>query len=309
MKKKAILGRIKVVAVLGLGMLTLGGMALADDPTSGYSGLEEMEQPQVETVLRVTPGYTFMADADYDHSRYGDLSVWRIDVPVRYTIKMEPGDLTLGAFYEHSEYNFDDLFGANGPSTAQFNTLAFDMVWKSMLNDNWGYFVYGAMGFSAWTKTTFVDGLTGTGAAGVRYVWSENLSLGLGLAVASQMEDDPMVLPVIALNWQIDDRWNLAVLNGAKISYDVTGDKKFLVDLGAKYQRREYRVRSDSALIEKMISAEVGATYNFSPKFGVRGFVGVAAGRNLEYRQDDDKVDDEDVDAAPFFGVRAFVTF
>jgi len=117
------------------------------------------------------------------------------------------------------------------------------------------------------------------------------------------------------LNWQIDERWNLRTLNGAIITYDVSGDKSFLLDLGAKYQRREFRTKDaldttgDGSLTDKMISVEVGATYNFTPNFGLRGFVGVAAGRNIEFRENDSKWDDEDVDAAPFVGVRAFITF
>jgi hypothetical protein len=156
----------------------------------------------------------------------------------------------------------------------------------------------------------------------VRYVWSKDLSLGVGLAVSTRLEDDPMLLPVIALNWQIDERWNLRTLNGATISYDVSGDKTFLLDLGAKYQRREYRVGGDSArsnprfggdysLTEKMISMEVGATYRFCPEFAVRGFVGVAAGRSFEVRRNGNELlgDGQDVDATPFLGVRALFTF
>ena len=309
MRNKIILGQIKTVAFTGLGVLAFASLALADDTTSGHSGLESMEQPEIEQVLRVSPGFTYIAPADFDHSDYGHVSVMRADVPVHYTIKTEPGDLRLGGFYEHSKYTLNKAANQN------FNTLSFDLLWKSMINDNWGYFAYGAMGFSASSHANFDDGLTGIGGGGVRYVWSEKLSLGLGAAVATQLEDDPMVLPIIPLNWQIDDRWDLRVLNGAIISYDVSGEKKFLVDLGAKYQRREYRTEDalgttgDGSLIDKMITVEVGATYNFTPKFGLRGFVGVAAGRNIEARENNDKAWDEDVDAAPFVGVRAFITF
>jgi hypothetical protein len=300
-----ILNHTKKVLVSSLGLLTVAGLALADDTTSGYSGLETMEQPQVEHILQVNPGFTYNSDADFDNSSLGKVSVWRFDVPVRYTIKTEAGDLGLGAFYEYSEYDLDKLDG-----TKDFNTLAFDTFWKGMLNDEWGYFVFGAVGFSASTHTGLGDGLTGGAAAGGRYVWSKDLSLGLGVAVATRLEDDPMVLPVIALNWQINDRWNLRTLNGATLTYDVSGDKKFLLDLGARYQRREYRVESDTSLTEKMISLEVGATYRFAPEFALRGFVGVTAGRSFELRHNDERVGEEqDVNASAFLGVRALFTF
>ena len=230
----------KKILASSLGVLALAGLALADDTTSGYSGLENMEQPKVEeakNVFQINPGYTYLGEADYDHDNLGNISVWRFDIPIHYTIKTEPGDLRLGVFYEYSEYDFDNLAG--GAGAQQFNTLAFDVLWKGMINDEWGYFLYGNVGMSAVTDVTLSDGLTGTGGGGVRYVWSDNLSLGLGGAVATQMEENPKFLPIIALNWQINDRWNLRTLNGATLTFDVTGDKKFLLDVGGKYQRRD----------------------------------------------------------------------
>ncbi|MCX6925466.1 MAG: DUF6268 family outer membrane beta-barrel protein [Verrucomicrobia bacterium] len=294
----------KRLVITSLGVLALAGSALAADTTSGYSELEQMEQPATEHVFQVNPGFTYTADADFNNSSLGKLSVWRFDIPAHYTIKTEPGDLKFGVFYEYSEYNLDKL-----DATQDFNTLAFDTVWKGMLNDEWGYFLYGAVSMSASTHAALSDGLTGAGGAGVRYVWSKDLSLGLGAAVATRLEDDPFVLPVIALNWQINDRWNLQTLNGATISYDVSGDKAFLLDLGAKYQRREYRVQDNASLTDKMMTLELGATYRFAPEFALRGFVGMTAGRNIEFRQNNEKITDQDVDPAPFVGVRALFTF
>ena len=303
-----ILNQTKKVLVASLGLLTVAGLALADDTTSGYSGLETMEQPQVEHLFNINPGFTYTSEADFDDGDLGDISVWRFDIPARYTLKTESGDLGFGAFYEYSDYDLGNL----SDDELTFNTLAFDAFWKGMINDNWGYFLYGGITLAASTDANLGDGVTGTGAGGVRYVWSETLSLGVGAGVSSRLEDDPAVLPVIALNWQINDRWNLRTLNGAILTFDWSGENTFLVDLGVKYQRREYRLDvdgDDASMTEKMITAEVGATYRFSPQFALRGFVGVAAGRNIELRQDDSEVADEDVDAAPFFGVRALCSF
>ena len=217
---------------------------------------------------------------------------------------MSAGDLRLGAFYEYSEYDLSRLDG-----TKDFNTLAFNTLWKSMINDDWGYFLYGAVSLSAATAAELESGLTGIGGGGVQYVWSPNLSLGLGAAVATHMEDNPNVLPIIALNWQINDRWRLTTLNGATISYDFSGDKKFLVDLGVAYQRREYRIDHYASLYDRQITVELGATYNFTPNVGIRGFVGVATDRQIQIRAHDDKIAEQDVNASPIIGVRALFTF
>jgi hypothetical protein len=289
-----------------LGLLALASPSWADDTTSGYSGLESMDAPAIEQKLQINPGFTYTPAADFNQDNLGDVSVWRLDLPARYTITMEEGEIALGAFYEYSEYDFSDL---GGIGTQDFNTLAFNAAWKSMINDKWGYFVYGGFGWSASTEASFDDGFTGVGAAGGRYVCSSNLNFGFGLGVASQLEDDPVVLPVIIVNWQINDDWALRVLNGATISYDISGEKRIILDAGLKYQMRQYRLEDDAAVTERMIMAEFGATYRFSPMFALRGFVGVCAGRTFEVRQDGDRLANKDVEAAPYFGVRALVTF
>jgi hypothetical protein len=298
-----IVKQTKKFVLAGLSLAAMTTVALADDTTSGYSGLDTMDAAKAIQKFDINPGYLYEANADFDHG--GDVSVMRFDLPARYTLKLKQGELGLGALYEYSYYSF----GNASLNDQKFNTLAFNAYWKSMFNDNWGYFVFGGGGYSASTKTDFGSGGTGMGGAGVRYVVSPTLSFGLGGGIASQIEDDPTFLPVILMNWQIDDRWALRVFNGATISYDLSGEKRFVLDAGANYQRRQYALDHGGAAIDKQVNVEFGATYRFSEQFGIRGFVGVAAARNFEIRQHGDKLGDEDVDSTPYFGVRALLTF
>ena len=306
-KKQFGIASTRRLLITMFGAVALASAAYADDSTSGHSGLEDLDRTGVEQVLQVNPGFIYIPEADFDNDNLGHLSVWRFNVPVSYTIKTEPGDLRIGGFYEYSEYDTDNLDG-----TQDFNTMAANLLWKGHLNEEWGYFMLGGINVSASTHAAFSDGLTGMGGAGVHYTWNTNLSLGVGLAAATRLENDPTVLPIIALNWQINDRWNLRTLNGATITYDVTGDKKFLADFGLNFQRREYRLRfnnNNSAMIDRAVMIELGATYRFTPQFALRGFTGVAVARNIGLRNHGDKVTDQDVDSAPIIGVRAMLTF
>ena len=311
MRKNITYQRTKRVLFSSLGLLAMASLALADDITSGHSGLEDMETSSITNVFSVNPGFEWLPNADFNTSRLGQVNVWRFNVPASYTLKTQPGDLRLGVFYEYSEYQFSKLedLGGRDEGRKDFNTLAFNTLWKSMINDDWGYFLYGQVSLSAAKSTDLGNGLTGMGGGGVQYVFSDKLRLGLGAAVATHTEEDPSVLPIIALNWQINDRWTLTTLNGATITYDVTGDKKFLLDLGAAYQRREYAIEKNTSLYDRQYTLELGATYNFTPNVGIRGYAGVATGRKFQVRHNDQKIVDQDVDAAPIIGVRAMFTF
>jgi hypothetical protein len=290
--------------IITCSLLTAAGLAWADDTTSGYSGLEKEGQPREGTKLEVNPGFLYAAQADIDNG--GDVSVWRFDVPVNFTRKYDQKELGIKLQYEYSYYDFG---GFPTLDDQKFNTLALNANWRAMIDDKWGYFLFGGLGLSASTDAQFSEGLTGMGGAGAQYAVSTNVVIGLGGGIGSQLEDDARFLPVILVNWQINERWALRVFNGATISYDLNGDKSLVLDLGANYQRRQYRLTDDAAAIDRQVNLEIGATARVSETFGVRAFLGVAAGRNFEVRQSSQKLGDEDVDATPYLGLRALFTF
>ena len=92
-------------------------------------------------------------------------------------------------------------------------------------------------------------------------------------------------------------------------NYDARFDKKLFADFGINFQRREYRLRDNAALIDRMVAIELGATYRFCPNFALRGFVGAGVNRNVGTRFRGNKVTDQDVDSGAILGVRALFTF
>jgi hypothetical protein len=310
----SIRNRRQALLALALAPFLAATSAKSEGVTSGHSTLDTLETKEAKREFHVSAGFSHTFDAEFDHDEFGDVSVTRLDSRVAYIMDVGPGELGLGGFYEFSWYNLDIL----DDEEFNFHRLSFDSFYKGMVNENWGYFGYGAITFAADTDANLGDGIMGTVAGGARYVWSEDLSLGFGLSVSTSLEDDPRVWPVIALNWNINDRLNLRTLNGATLTYDITGERKLFVDGSVRYQLREYRLDDDAlgpgsgddqSIIESMIVGEAGVTYRFTPQFGVRGFVGFVAAREFEVRSDDDEIGDEDADAAPIIGLRAFLSF
>jgi len=298
------------LAALAISSLFGASSAFADGVTSGHSSLDSLETKETKREFHVSPGFSYTFDAEFDDSDLGEVSVTRFDTRVAYIMDVGAGELGLGGFYEFSWYDLDAL----DDEDLNFHRLSLDAFYKGMVNENWGYFGYGAFTLAADTDADLGDGIMGTIAGGGRYVWSEDLSLGIGVAVSSALEDDPRIWPVIALNWNINDRWNLRTLNGATLTYDLTGERRWFVDGGVRYQLREYRLDEDifgdeASIVESMVIGEAGVTYRWSPNFAVRGFVGVAAARNFEFRSDDEDIADDDTDTAPIVGFRLLMTF
>ena len=58
------------------------------------------------------------------------------------------------------------------------------------------------LSFSAEDDASLSDSFTGGGIVGVSYRSSETFSIGVGLGVLSQIDDDAAIFPFITLNWQ-----------------------------------------------------------------------------------------------------------
>jgi len=253
-------------------------------------------------------------ESDFDNSALGKVTVDRFDTRAAYSIKQGENKLVIGGLYEFSRYDL-----TKGLEDLDFNRLGLDALYQGMCNENWGYFGYAGGQLSASDKASLSKGAMGTFGGGARYVHSPSLSVNFGLAYATSLEDDNYFIPIIMLNWQIDEHWAVRTFNGATVSYDIGADKKNLLDLGANIQRREYRLQknsdlgvsgSDASLIEKSVNIEFGYTHRFTDNFALRSFVGMVTGRNREVRAHNDKIgQDQDIDSALSVGVRGLLTF
>lgn len=292
--------------------LILAGSAVGQELTSGNSSLETKTDSDVTNVFTLTPSFTYLFDTDFKDNDAGKVSVTRADMRAGYVMKSDQAEFGLGGLYEFSNYDFSKL------GFEEFNRLAFSAHYKGMANDNWGYFGFGAIEMAASTDAALGNGVMGTFAGGARYVWSDRLSLGFGAAVSTTLEDGSRVLPVIILQWQINDRWALRTLNGVTVTYDLCGDKKTFLDAGVNYQRREYRLEKNSSfgnynnapsLVETLINIEFGVTHNFSKDIALRGFVGLVAGREYDVYDNGHKREDEKTETGGMVGVRAIFRF
>ena len=292
--------------------LTMAGSALGQELTSGNSSLETKVDSDVTNVFTLAPSFTHLFDSDFKGTDNGNVSVTRADMRVGYAMKSDQAEFGLGGLYEFSNYDFSKL------GYEEFNRLAFSAYYKGMVNDNWGYFGYGAVEMAANTGAALGNGVMGTLGGGARYVWSDKLSLGFGLAASSSLEDNSRVLPVIILNWQINDRWALRTLNGVTVTYDLMGDKKTFLDAGVNYQRREYRLEKHSSfgnystapsMVETLVNIEFGVTHNFNKDISLRGFVGLVGGRGYDIYENGHKRFTKSVDTGGMVGVRAIFRF
>lgn len=170
-------------------------------------------------------------------------------------------------------------------------------------------------GFAGEPQARLADSLTGGGNLALSYAFSKKLSLGAGVLVSSQIEDDPLIIPIVVVYWQVTD--SIVVSNvlgpeayptGAGIEVAWRPDRVSEISIGTRYEVRRFRLddtgperRRRGVGEDSGLPLWLRATWRFSN--GIR--VDLVGGVSLmnEYRLDDrygKRISSADLDPAPF---------
>lgn len=298
------------------------GMALSGLAVYGQQSLETGQQPAAPPAgerhpITVSAGLAHQFNTDIDDTS-ADFSITRFTT--RADIPISLGDhFTLKgvASYEIDDYDFDDGFSPWNT----IHTFAVAPILQYKIDEQW--MVYGApiLRFSAEGGADLGDAVTGGAGVGATYAVNENLTVGLGFAVVSQIEDDPLAVPLITAHWKFAEEWSLQAGFfdvatrgfGAQVNWDFT--ENWRASLGLAIHKSRFRL-DDTGGSNDGVGEESAATvfgkigYSITPKITAEGFIGVAAGGELRIEDDDgDRVRKEDYDSAAILGVRAGFRF
>ncbi|MBK7405555.1 MAG: hypothetical protein IPJ41_13220 [Phycisphaerales bacterium] len=204
--------------------------------------------------FRLRAGGVYTAEADLDGGA-GKVSLGRIGTSL--AVSGHPDDrsaLTLRLGAEFSTYDFKDVatfLPGGGDPVDNAARYGVGLVYSRMLDEHWGLFGGGTIEFAPADDASWGDALLGSGFVGATYQIRDNLSVGLGVGVASRLEDDARFIPIPTIDWQISERWSLHTadravdIRGLELSYQAT-DQIQLFLLGG-WASREYRLDHSSA--------------------------------------------------------------
>jgi hypothetical protein len=228
----------------------------------------------------------------------------------------------VGGAYSYAAYDFDDaaVFGDDEP-WGDVQTIPFAAVFKYMVDENWAIIGGGVGAFAGETGAATSSSFTGGGLFGGGYR-SDDFHFQLGVSVVSQLEDDPQVLPVFRLNWEIDDQWRIhagvvetgaADTVGVGVIYDL--DRHWSLGVRAGYVSRRFRL-DDSGFApegvgqERQYRGSLALIWRPNPHMQVGVIGGVAFAGDLIVEDDDgDRIFKEDYDPTPFLGARMRLEF
>lgn len=220
-------------------------------------------------------------------------------------------DERLAAFSVSTEASFYNLGGSNQlvPGNSKpFNDLyraSVSGIVRTPSDEGAGWFAGFELALGGEDEASPRDSLVAGGVGGVHYVASKDLSVDVGLAVLSRLEDDPWIWPFLGLKWQATDRLSFEA-RGTSIEGRLALDEAWSLFGRAQYQLRQFRLNDDNPLPsgvfrDEEIRAGLGVSRRAGDGFEVELFGGVNLWRELSTLDRDGALQSElEVDPAPF---------
>ena len=229
-------------------------------------------------------------------------------------INKEDNLLAIGARYALHRYDFDG-------TTADWEAIHLanlGLASRWQLNEDWLLGNFAVIGISAEESSDKADGFNFNYISIAQYKWNDRLSIGPGVGISSQVDQDLSVFPIIAVNWQINDEWKFAsgpsqfAPSGANVYVEFTPaalQEKWMFTGGFSYSSQNFKIADNATVIdgsgeERLASAYLAATYNMES--GVR--LNAIAGYNFlqsysTFNNSGNELSKEILEDAPFLGV------
>ncbi len=267
-------------------------------------------------------GFVHQFGADIDDG--GDFNVTRVRATFGTRNDLGPQvRLEFDYAYEYSRYDFSGStgFGGLNPWT-HINTFRFHPRLVNEINPQWSIYAGPMATFSSEDNADIDESFSAGGVFGFDYRYSDTLSLGVGLLVTTQLEDDELVFPVIRFDWKLNDRWtirtgefDLGSGGGAGLEFAWAPAEKWEIAFGGQYQSRRFRLNGsgiapDGVGEELTYPLYAKFTWKLTPNAELSGFAGfVAGGRLLLENSEGNEVSEQNFDPAGYVGARFSVRF
>lgn len=224
--------------------------------------------------------------------------------------KIESRQLNYGlsAELEYSHYDANASF----PDDFLFFDLRPSIA--TYLNERFGIYGGAVLSFGGEPDADVADGLTYGAFIGFNYKVADNVWIGTGIGVTTQLEDDLLFVPLITLDWTIHDRLSLSAEGlSVKLAYKV--DDQWTVFLDGRYEFRQFRLNDNAIVPEGVLSDEsipvtIGVTYSPSDSVSMSLAGGAVVWREVRFFDDDEnELTHDTADITPFIAVSAKIAW
>ncbi len=283
-----------------------------------------------------SPGWSVLVDTSAEVVFETDLKELALERSVsRGAVEMQTaGPLANGwggvsLAYIHRSYSWDTT-GPVGPPVAPFSALAvapYDTVrsWVGTVHyrqdlpaENWGIFARGGYEWSLGRpegagipRASWGDAGRAFGTAGLSYTFSPDLRVSFGALYLGRLERSDLIVPILFVDWRINEHWRLLTTNGVRLHYDLNANREHVFSAGVEWDSFNFAyrgVREDGSIwrgagSEQSIRATVSWQWQFHRQFSIRPEVGYLFAQKIRLRESGSTLDKQDIKGSFLAGI------
>lgn len=170
-------------------------------------------------------------------------------------VKTDDFSLSLAMGYEFDWYHWKGTssLGTNDPF-GSVNLFALQLRGRWQIAPEWALGVGGIFGAAGETSADAGDSIYGGGIASIAWTPSRDLMLGVGVLGVTQLEDDPLVIPIPVVHWKFADEWVLSTIRrppaspfvGIDVAWE-PASSPLDASIGVAWQSRRFRLGPNTA--------------------------------------------------------------
>ena len=255
--------------------------------------------------FNVDVGGVHQAEADLKDNTGGFAKDrWFVGAGVDYAFSRRNSiGISVGGGQTNYDFNDKTDFGGGEPWNKIDDT-------RVTLNGRFGFgetgsiFIIPTLRFNGEKDASSSDSRTWGVFAAATWKVKENLTIGPGIGIFSRLEDGTKFFPVLAIDWDINDRWNLSTGRGVastqgpglNLSYKLNED--WTLGVAGRYENSEFRLDDEGSAaggIGRDQAMPLVFTANLAPtkKINVSMFAGLQFAGKLKIKDSDGELLEE----------------
>jgi len=289
-----------LVALLALSVM---GHATAAKPPSGSDWRWQAEA-----------GTVFQSDRSIDSG--GEVGIDRFALDLSASRRYDSGTrVGVGLNYGQSRYDFSGAVQLGSPDPwGRIEQASLSASVFYTLDERWTLYGIPSLRFNGERGTSFGDGDTVGLLAGASYRVSDRLTIGPGVGVFGELEDDTSLFPILIVDWKITDTLSLetgrgfAASRGPGLQLRWRQSPAWQFAFGGRYEKQRFRLDDDGVAPggigeDTSVPLFALAEYQASRNIALSLIGGVSTGGELRLEDaSGNELSESDMESAPFFG-------
>lgn len=273
------------------------------------------EQRSGQIVFKVDGGGAHQSEVDLSDSGGGfAVDRWFVSAGMDY-VWSQRDSIGFSVGGGRSIYEFNDLTGfGGGDPWNKIEDTRVSVTWRFGFGETGSFIIIPTALYNGEKGASSGDGGTYGLYAAAAWRINSKLTIGPGFGVFSRLEDSARIFPILVIDWDISDRWNLSTGRGLAasqgpgltLSYEL--NQNWSLGLAGRYEDVEFRLDDEGPVAggvgrDQSMPMIFVATLKPSSKLSLSVFAGIELNGTLKLKDTlGNVVEESSYDPAPLIG-------